>query len=122
MILIVDDDEGVRATIRRALEELGYRVTEAADGPSALALVAEDRPALVVLDYVMPEMDGTEVARRIAEIDATIPIVFSTGHGALRALRDAAGDEASVLEKPFTLAELDALIARTLGGPTRLAG
>ncbi|MFN3388975.1 MAG: response regulator [Allosphingosinicella sp.] len=120
MILIVDDDEGVRATIRRALEELGYRVAEAADGPSALAMVAEERPALVVLDYVMPEMDGTEVARRIAEADPTIPVVFSTGHGALRALRDAAGDDASVLEKPFTLAELDSLIARTLGTPVRL--
>ena len=122
MILIVDDDEGVRATIRRALEELGYRVSEAADGPSAIAMVGEERPALVILDYVMPEMDGTEVARAIGEIDPAIPVVFSTGHGALRALRDAAGDEASVLEKPFTLAELDALIARTLGAPTRLAG
>ena len=122
MILIVDDDEGVRATIRRALEELGYRVTEAGDGPAALALVAGERPALVILDYVMPEMDGTEVARGIAEIDPSIPVVFSTGHGALRALREAAGDDASVLEKPFTLAELDALIAKTLGAPTRLAG
>jgi CheY-like chemotaxis protein len=111
MILVVDDEETVRATIRRALTELGYPVAEAASGAEALALIEGETVELVILDYVMPEMDGAETARRIAEIDPDLPIVFSTGHGALRALRDAAGEEASVLEKPFTLAQLDELIA-----------
>ena len=120
MILVVDDEPQVRAMIGRALIELGYRVREAADGPEALAIVRDERLQLAILDYVMPGMDGAEVAREIAAIDPDLPVVFSTGHGALRALRDAAGDEASVLHKPFTLAELDGLIARALATGARV--
>jgi CheY-like chemotaxis protein len=120
MILIIDDEPQVRAMIGRALTELGYPVREAASGPEGLAAIADERPALVILDYVMPDMDGAETAREIAAIDEAIPVVFSTGHGALRALRDAAGDEASILHKPFTLAELDALISRAMGTAPRL--
>ena len=120
MILVVDDEAPVRATISRALAELGYPVREAETGEQALTLVREAPPQLVILDYVMPGMDGAEVARRIGDLHADLPIVFSTGHGPLRALRESAGAEASVLEKPFTLAELDALIARTLGAAPRL--
>ena len=114
MILVVDDDATVRATIARALAELGYSVREAADGPSAIAAVREKAPMLVILDYVMPGMDGSEVAREMAQIEPELPIVFSTGHAALRALRAAAGDEVRVLEKPFTLDELDALLCERL--------
>jgi CheY-like chemotaxis protein len=114
MILVVDDEAAVRAMIVRAVRELGYEVREAESGTRALELVQEKAPHLVILDYIMPGMDGAETARRIAAIDEKLPIVFSTGHGALRALRNAAGDEASVLEKPFTLAELDALLASVM--------
>jgi len=114
MILVVDDEAPVRATIARALVELGYAVREAADGGEALAAVREESPSLVILDYVMPGMDGTEVAREIASIDATLPVIFSTGHAALRALRSAAGEDVKVLEKPFTLDELDALLRERL--------
>ncbi|QAY75418.1 response regulator [Sphingosinicella sp. BN140058] len=120
MILVVDDEAAVRATIGQALAELGYRVRAAETGEQALALIREAPPQLVILDYVMPGMDGAEVARQIAAIDAALPVIFSTGHGALRALRESAGVAASVLEKPFTLAELDSLIARTLGTTPRL--
>lgn len=115
MILVVDDDSQVRATIRRALVELGYEVGEAADGESALAALHEaERPALVILDYVMPGMDGAEVAREIAAMDPDLPVIFSTGHAALRALRAAAGEDVPILEKPFTLDELDALLRERL--------
>lgn len=114
MILVVDDDSGVRATIRHALEDLGYPVVEAADGAAALRLIEVERPNLVILDYVMPGMDGAEVARRIADIDPGMPIIFSTGHSALRALRSATGGEVSVLEKPFTLNDLSDLITEKL--------
>jgi CheY-like chemotaxis protein len=114
-ILVVDDDPQVRATIVRALHELGYRTGEAADGEAALAaLRAAEPPSLVILDYVMPGMDGAETARGIGAIDPDLPIVFSTGHAALRALRAAAGEDAAVLEKPFTLDELDALLRERL--------
>lgn len=114
MILVVDDDDSVRATIARALTELGYAVREAADGAQALAAVRNEAPSLVILDYVMPGMDGAEVAREIAAIDPDLPVIFSTGHAALRALRAAAGDEVKILEKPFTLDELDALLRERL--------
>ena len=114
MILIVDDDAAVRATIGRAVAALGYAVREAADGPAALAVVREEGLSLVILDYLMPGMDGAEVAREIGAIDPDLPIVFSTGHAALRALRAAAGQDVQVLEKPFTLDELDALLRERL--------
>src|SRR6185295_12275878 len=101
MILVVDDDPQVRASIVRALTELGYQTGEAADGEAALAaLRAAEPPMLVMLDYVMPGMDGAEVAREIAVMDPDLPIVFSTGHAALRALRAAAGEDVPVLAKP----------------------
>lgn len=114
MILVVDDDNDVRAMIKRALQELGYPVMEAPDGPAALALFEQQKPLLVILDYMMPGMDGAEVARRITALDPEVPIVFSTGHGALRALRSAAGEDVSILEKPFALSELSALIEEKL--------
>jgi len=119
MILLVDDDPQVRSTIARGLVELGYRVEQAESGPAALAILAEERPLLVILDYVMPGMDGAETAREIARIDVDLPIIFSTGHSALRALRQAA-DGAPVLEKPFSLDELDALIKETLAEARKL--
>ena len=114
MILVVDDDPSVRSTIGQALTALGYAVREAADGPTAIEIVEEEPPTLVILDYMMPGMDGAEVAREIATIDPELPIVFSTGHAALRALRVAAGEEVRVLEKPFTLDELDELLRERL--------
>lgn len=120
MILVVDDDPLVRATIVRALAELGYQTGEAADGAAALAaLRASERPLLVILDYVMPGMDGAEVAREIAELDPDLPVLFSTGHAALRALRAAAGEDAPVLEKPFTLDELEVLVRERLAQARR---
>ncbi len=120
MILLVDDDPHVRTTIARGLVELGYRVEQAESGAAALAVLAGDeRPQLVILDYVMPEMDGAETAREIAKLDPDLPIIFSTGHAALRALRQAA-DGAPVLEKPFSLFELDELIKETLSEARRV--
>jgi len=114
MILLVDDDSQVRATIGRGLVELGYVVREADGGRAALAIVAEERPHLVILDYMMPGLDGAETAREIARLEPDVPIIFSTGHAALRAMRNAAGEGVPVLEKPFSLAELDDLIKETL--------
>ena len=118
MILLVDDDPQVRATISRGLEELGYRVRQAEGGLEALAILGAEEPQLVIMDYVMPGLDGAETAREMARLAPDLPIIFSTGHAALRALRHAA-DGAPVLEKPFSLDELDALIKETLAEARR---
>jgi CheY-like chemotaxis protein len=121
LILVVDDDPLVRGTIVSALIELGYLTREAASGAEALAaLSAEEPPALVILDYLMPDMDGAETAREIAAIDPDLPVVFSTGHAALRALRAVAGDDVQVLSKPFTLDELDELLRERLAERRRV--
>ncbi len=74
-ILIVDDDPHIREVLRFALEKDGFSVGEAANGAQALERHAAERPDLIVLDILMPEMDGTEVCRRLRRDHAT-PIVF----------------------------------------------
>ncbi len=74
-ILVVDDDPHIRSVLRFALERDGFTVAEAADGAAALAAVARERPDLVLLDVVMPEMDGTEVCRRLRR-DSAVPVIF----------------------------------------------
>ena len=64
-VLIVDDDPHIREVIRFALEKAGFTTEEASNGRQALERFAEIRPDLVVLDILMPEMDGTEVCRRL---------------------------------------------------------
>ena len=64
-ILVVDDDPHLREVVRFALESAGFATVEAEDGEAALARFAEKRPDLIVLDVLMPELDGTEVCRRI---------------------------------------------------------
>lgn len=64
-ILVVDDDPGIRDVVCFALQKAGYVTAVAADGAQALARFASDRPALVVLDILMPELDGVEVCRRL---------------------------------------------------------
>ena len=114
MILVVDDNDEVRAAIGRALGELGYPVHEAADGASALATLVTETPDLVILDYRLTGVDGADIARLIAEREPGLPVISSTGHAALRALRNAAGDEGSVLERPAILDELDTLLGTHL--------
>ncbi len=77
-VLVVDDDPGIREVVCFALQKAGYATAVAADGEQALARFAADKPALVVLDILMPELDGVEVCRRL-RADArgrATPIVF----------------------------------------------
>ncbi|THB65871.1 MAG: DNA-binding response regulator [Desulfovibrio sp.] len=74
-ILIVDDDLHIREVIAFALEQAGYNVKEAGDGNQALAMAAENEPDLVVLDILMPEMDGLAVCRRLRKL-SEVPILF----------------------------------------------
>src|SRR5881396_2597633 len=74
-ILVVDDDAHIRQVITFALAKAGFRTIEAADGQQALERFAREAPDLVVLDIVMPELDGTEVCRMLRR-RSSVPIVF----------------------------------------------
>jgi two-component system OmpR family response regulator len=74
-ILVVDDDPHIRSVLRFALERAGFAVAEAADGAAALAAVPREKPDLLLLDVVMPELDGTEVCRRLRR-DSAVPVIF----------------------------------------------
>jgi two-component system, OmpR family, response regulator MprA len=106
-ILVVDDEPAVRESLERALRLEGYEVDLAADGQEALSAVAERRPEALVLDLMMPNVDGVEVCRRLrAEGDRT-PILVLTARDAVSdrvAGLDAGADDYVV--KPFALDEL----------------
>jgi len=80
-ILVVDDDPTVSDVVRRYLERAGYQVRLAADGHGALASFARDRPDLVVLDLMLPGIDGLEVCRRLRTGADGVPIVMLTALG-----------------------------------------
>jgi two-component system, OmpR family, response regulator len=77
-ILVVDDDPHIREVVCFALQKAGYATLTAGNGRDALAVCARERPALMVLDILMPEMDGTEVCRRLRSepAQAQLPILF----------------------------------------------
>ena len=79
-VLVVDDDDDIRELCRVNLEFEGFDVIDARDGPTALEKAARQRPDVIFLDLMMPEMDGWEVLRRLKENDATaeIPVVMLT--------------------------------------------
>lgn len=119
-ILVVEDHEGIRTALAAALRMEGYGVWQAAHGVEALRLVAAHRPDLILLDLMLPELDGWEVARTLkADADtAGIPLLALTAQSAAeaRARAFAAGFD-GYLTKPSHLAELLAEIRRRISGP-----
>jgi CheY-like chemotaxis protein len=101
-VLIVDDEPAIRLLGRVNLEADGIEVLEAGDGPSALERAAAEHPDLILLDVVMPGLDGLEVAERLGEDERTrdIPIVFMSG------LDELATQHGDALLKPFDPVEL----------------
>ena len=113
-ILIVDDDPHIREVVRFALGREGYEVCEAGDGAAALAEFERRRPVLVILDILMPEMDGTEVARAL-RARSGVPIVFlsSKDDEVDRVLGlELGGDD--YVTKPFSPRELIARVRAVL--------
>ena len=80
VILVVDDDENQRFLCQEVLSDEGYDVMLARDGKEALARVEEKTPDLVILDIVMPEMDGMEAMTRILRKHKKIPIILNTSY------------------------------------------
>src|SRR5680860_806001 len=106
-ILVVDDDQAVRDSLKRSLEYNSYDVTTAEDGVQALARLAAVRPDAVIMDVMMPRLDGLETTRMLRAAGNDVPILVLTA-------RDAVGDRVDGLDagaddyltKPFALEEL----------------
>ena len=108
-VLIVDDDEHLRATIRTYAETLGIDVREAANGLEALWIVQHQRPALVLLDLTMPRLDGFETVRHVQTFDPSIRVVLVTGDRSDETRQRFASLDLEVLLKPLALSDLDRL-------------
>ena len=80
-ILVIDDEEGVRKSLRMILEYDGYDVTEAATGEEGVKLIEREAPDLVFLDIKMPGMDGLEVLQKVRHLIEAMPVVVISGHG-----------------------------------------
>ena len=114
-ILIVDDDSRLLDMLRRTLAYEGYRVVTAEDGRQALAVVEAERPDAVVLDWMLPEIDGPEVARRLRQAGDLIPILMLTARDAVedRVVGLDSGTD-DYLVKPFAPEELKARLRALL--------
>jgi CheY-like chemotaxis protein len=114
-VLVIDDDPDVRGFIVTSLEEQGFRVAEASDGRKGLKAFAQDRPDLVILDFIMPGLSGAEVANRILADVPGQPILFVSGYSETDAVRSVA-PHAPLLTKPFRAAALDKAVRGALAG------
>ncbi len=112
LALVVEDEPALVTMLRYNLEKQGYRVEDAADGQEALNLIQEQKPDIVLLDWMLPTLSGIEVCRRIRREPATrdLPVIMLTARtedrDAVRALNTGADD---YITKPFGI---DALLAR----------
>lgn len=114
LILIVDDEPRIRRLVRLALEREGWRVVEAGSGAEAVLRARDSAPACVLLDIVLPDLDGFQVVAQIREFSA-VPVIFLTGRGAeddrVQGLDLGADD---YVTKPFGVRELVARVRANL--------
>ena len=114
-VLVIDDDPAVTSVLKRGLSYEGFAVDTAGSGEEGLALARENAPDLVILDIMMPGLDGLEVLRRLRAADAALPVLLLTG-------KDAPADQIKGLEtgaddyvlKPFTFEVLAARVRALL--------
>ncbi len=119
-ILVVDDEPHLRNAVHRILEKEGYEVTTAPDGETALGLVRAREPDVVLLDVIMPGMDGREVCRQVREFTKSTQIIYFTGKhepGDPKGMRELRSEADAFLAKPATvkqiLSRVSAVLRRT---------
>jgi two-component system cell cycle response regulator CpdR len=114
-ILLAEDDDSMRRFLVRALEKAGYQVESFGDGAEAFECLQTQSFTMLLTDIVMPEMDGIELARRAAEIDPGMRIMFITGFAAVALHPDnRAPKDARILSKPIHLKDLVREVDRLL--------
>jgi len=119
MVLLMDDDPGMRATLRMMLQPLKYLVIEAADGEAGVSLFRSHKPDLVITDILMPKKDGIEAICEMRKLDPEARIIAMSGGGAdkypdpLSIARDSGAKD--VIKKPFRRELLVETISRVLG-------
>lgn len=114
-ILLAEDDEDMRRFLAKALENAGYEVVSFDNGLSAYERLREEPFSLLLTDIVMPEMDGIELARKAAELDPDLKIMFITGFAAVALNADLeAPKDAKILSKPFHLRDLVSEVGRLI--------
>ncbi|MGH2922262.1 MAG: response regulator [Gaiellaceae bacterium] len=121
-MLIVDDEQAIRLVCRVNLRTAGFETLEASDGATALALARSERPDLILLDIMLPGLDGWSVAEELAATEETreIPIVFLSARsdrGDVRRGYDLGG--VGYVTKPFDATALPDLVARTIDSVRR---
>jgi DNA-binding response OmpR family regulator len=114
-ILVVDDDPGIRDSLAAFLERSGFEVQPAGDGEQALALLGRHAPDLIIMDVLMPRLDGRETLRRLRQSHNWIPVILLTqvGNAGERAMALEEGAD-DYLNKPFEPHELVARIRAVL--------
>ncbi|MDQ6650578.1 MAG: response regulator [Actinomycetota bacterium] len=119
LVLVVEDDPSVRGLLETLLGSEGYQVSTAADGVAGLVKASVNRPAVVLLDLMMPDLGGGRVLEELRgdPLLSDVPVIVLTGKlEAVPALRDLLGEE-SVFVKPFGVSELLQRLAVVTGGP-----
>jgi two-component system cell cycle response regulator CpdR len=114
-ILLAEDDEDMRRFLAKALKNAGYQVVSFDNGMSAYERLREEPFNLLLTDIVMPQMDGIELARKAAELDPDLKIMFITGFAAVALNADLeAPKDAKILSKPFHLRDLVSEVSRLI--------
>jgi HD-like signal output (HDOD) protein/DNA-binding NarL/FixJ family response regulator len=113
-VLVIDDDENIRVVLARQIQRLGYQVLQASDGQSGLALVAEHRPQVIVLDLRMPGIDGHTFLRRLTASGFGASVIAMSGQGNMEDLIDVLrAGVVDYLRKPWTVSELSGALERS---------
>jgi len=114
-VLIADDDRLIRAYLGDLLRERGHTVVEAADGQAAVDTCAKEKPDLVLLDLLMPKLNGFDAMHKIraGQLGAKVALLTALSDSMVERLGNRAEPDA-YLEKPFKPAELDAVLKRLL--------
>ena len=118
LVLVVDDEPQLCEVLRRILEKEGYDVITTQDGETALRLIKQKKPDVILLDIVMPGMDGREVCRRTRELSTSTPIIYFTARAELDPLKlkELRSEADAFIAKPATGKQILSKVSKVLEG------